>query len=106
MLDAEDVAPGAVQATPRPPMPKANQLEAKKARLQRWEKDPSLIEKEIGQQREALKRAQKEDLQVNSRLRGFMSMGCSRSGEGGEEAGFATPDLNCDYCREGEEGRS
>ena len=66
VLEAEDVAPGAVQATPRPPMPKANQLEAKKARLERWKKDPSLIEKDMDQQREALDRAQKEDLQVNA----------------------------------------
>lgn len=66
VLEVEDVAPGAVQATPRPPMPKANQLEAKKARLVRWEKDPSLIEKDMDRQREALNRAQKEDLQVNA----------------------------------------
>lgn len=53
-----------MQATPHPPMPKANQLEPKRARLVRWKKDPDEIEKDMAKQREALKRAEREDLQV------------------------------------------
>lgn len=64
MLEPEAVAPGAVQATPRPPMPKANQPEAKRARMERWKKDPSEMDKDMAKQREALARAEKEDAKV------------------------------------------
>lgn len=64
MLEPEDIAPGAVQTTPRPPMPKANQLEAKRARMMRWKKDTSEMEKDMAKQREALAKAEKEDAQV------------------------------------------
>lgn len=66
VLEPEAVAPGAVQATPRPPMPKANQPEAKKSRVQRWKKDPSEMEKDMAKQREALARVEKEDAQVHT----------------------------------------
>lgn len=64
VLDTEDIAPGAVQATPRPPMPRANQLEAKRERMLRWEKEPSAIEKDMKGQRQAVQCAQKEEAQV------------------------------------------
>lgn len=67
MLEAEAVAPGAVQATPHPPMPKANQLEPKRKRMERWKKDPSEMEKDMAKQRESLARAEKEDAQVPCR---------------------------------------
>lgn len=68
VLQPEEVAPGAVQATPRPPMPKANQLEPKRARMARWKKDPSEMEKDMAKQREALKKAEEEDEQVHQSL--------------------------------------
>lgn len=64
VLEPEAVAPGAVQATPRPPMPKANQPEAKRSRIERWKKDPSEMEKDMTDQRKSLARAEKEDAQV------------------------------------------
>ncbi|CAM9794372.1 unnamed protein product, partial [Ectocarpus sp. 13 AM-2016] len=66
VLQPEEMAPGAVQATPRPPMPKANQLEPKRARMARWKKDPSEMEKDMAKQREALKKAEKEDEQLEA----------------------------------------
>ena len=68
VLDAEEVAPGGVMVTPRPLIPKANQLEAKQARLARWEKDPSLIEKDMADRREAVSRAEEKDLRVCVRV--------------------------------------
>lgn len=64
MLDPEESAPGAVQATLRPPMPKANQLEPKRTRMERWKKDPSEMEKDMVKQRESLAKAEKEDAQA------------------------------------------
>lgn len=64
VLEPEEAAPGAVQATPCPPMPKANQLEPKRTRMERWKKDPAEMEKDMAKQRESLARAEKEDAQV------------------------------------------
>ena len=50
--------------TPRPLTPKANHLEEKRARLARWENDPSLIEKDMAKQREAVSRAEEKDARV------------------------------------------
>lgn len=69
MLDAEELSPGDVMATPLPPMPKANQLEAKRARLARWKRDPSVIEKEIAEQKDAVTRAEEKDALVSARVR-------------------------------------
>lgn len=67
VLEPEAVAPGAVQATPRPPMPKANQPGPKRARMERWKNDPSEMEKDMAKQRESLTRAEKQDAQVPCR---------------------------------------
>lgn len=64
VLEPEEMSPGAVQASPRPPMPKANQLEPKRARMERWKKNPAEMEKDMAKQRESLARAEKEDAQV------------------------------------------
>lgn len=64
VLEPEEAAPGAVQATPRPPMPQANQLEPKRTRMERWKKDPSEMEKDMAKQWESLARAEKEDAQA------------------------------------------
>lgn len=77
MLDAEEFSPGDVMATPLPPMPKANQLEAKRARLARWQRDPSVIEKEIAEQKDAVTRAEEKDALVSACVRacsGCMSL--------------------------------
>lgn len=64
VLEPEEMSPGAVQASPRPPMPKANQLEPKRARIERWKNNPAEMEKDMAKQRESLARAEKEDALV------------------------------------------